>query len=49
MQSFFDFSSALILIGRVLDPGAFANSALYDPAHVHLLRPARRAPEPEQA
>ena len=31
--------TALILVGRVLAPGAFRDSALYDPGHVHLLRP----------
>jgi precorrin-4/cobalt-precorrin-4 C11-methyltransferase len=35
--------TALILVGRVLDPGQFRESALYDPAHVHLLRPGDRA------
>ena len=29
----------LILVGRVLDPGAFAESALYDATHRHLFRP----------
>ncbi len=33
--------TALILVGRVLDADGFRDSALYDPAHVHLLRPAR--------
>jgi precorrin-4/cobalt-precorrin-4 C11-methyltransferase len=33
--------TALILVGRVLDADSFDDSALYDPAHVHLLRPAR--------
>ena len=33
--------TALVLVGRVLDPGAFADSALYSPAHAHLLRPKR--------
>jgi precorrin-4/cobalt-precorrin-4 C11-methyltransferase len=33
--------TALILVGRVLDADGFEDSALYDPAHVHLLRPAR--------
>lgn len=32
--------TALILVGRVLDPGAFTESALYDAAHRHLYRPA---------
>lgn len=31
--------TALILVGRVLDPGAFAESALYDATHSHLYRP----------
>ena len=35
--------TALILVGRVLDPTDFADSKLYDPAHVHLLRPKRQA------
>jgi precorrin-4/cobalt-precorrin-4 C11-methyltransferase len=34
--------TALILVGRVLDPGEFRDSALYDPGHAHLLRPERR-------
>lgn len=33
--------TALILVGRVLDPGTFAESALYDAAHRHLYRPGR--------
>ena len=36
--------TALILVGRVLDPGDFRDSALYDPGHAHVLRPgAKRA------
>ncbi len=35
--------TALILVGRVLDETAFADSKLYDPGHVHVLRPKRRA------
>jgi len=35
--------TALILVGRVLDEQAFSDSALYDPAHVHVLRPRRKA------
>ena len=35
--------TALILVGRVLDEDAFADSALYDPGHVHVLRPRRKA------
>jgi precorrin-4/cobalt-precorrin-4 C11-methyltransferase len=35
--------TALILVGRVLDETAFPDSKLYDPDHVHLLRPRRRA------
>lgn len=31
--------TALILVGRVLDPGAFAESSLYDAGHRHLFRP----------
>ena len=33
--------TALILVGRVLGHQAFRDSALYDPAHAHLLRPER--------
>ncbi len=33
--------TALILVGRVLAPGAFRDSALYDPGHAHVLRPRR--------
>ena len=33
--------TALILVGRVLAPPAFRDSALYDPGHVHFLRPRR--------
>lgn len=35
--------TALILVGRVLDAGAFADSRLYAPDHAHVLRPRRRA------
>jgi precorrin-4/cobalt-precorrin-4 C11-methyltransferase len=35
--------TALILVGRVLGETDFSDSKLYDPAHVHLLRPKRRA------
>lgn len=31
--------TALILVGRVLDPAAFEDSRLYDPGHRHILRP----------
>jgi len=31
--------TALILVGRVLDPAAFDDSKLYDPSHRHILRP----------
>jgi precorrin-4/cobalt-precorrin-4 C11-methyltransferase len=31
--------TALILVGRVLDATEFSDSALYDPAHSHVLRP----------
>jgi hypothetical protein len=31
--------TALILVGRVLDETAFADSKLYDADHVHVLRP----------
>lgn len=31
--------TALILVGRVLSPGGFADSALYSPDHVHVCRP----------
>ncbi len=34
--------TALVLVGRVLDPDTFRDSALYDPDHAHLLRPRRR-------
>lgn len=33
--------TALILVGRALAPEGFAESALYDPSHAHLLRPRR--------
>ena len=33
--------TALILVGRALAPREFAESALYDPSHAHLLRPRR--------
>ena len=33
--------TALVLVGRALAPSAFPDSALYDPAHAHLLRPER--------
>ncbi len=35
--------TALILVGRVLDAADFDDSRLYDPAHVHVLRPKRSA------
>ncbi len=35
--------TALILVGRVLDEDGFADSALYDPEHVHVLRPRKKA------
>jgi precorrin-4/cobalt-precorrin-4 C11-methyltransferase len=35
--------TALVLVGRVLDENAFSDSALYDPEHVHVLRPRRKA------
>ncbi len=35
--------TALILLGRVLAAEDFTDSKLYDPAHVHLLRPKRQA------
>ncbi len=35
--------TALILVGRVLGEDGFADSALYDPDHVHVLRPRRKA------
>ncbi len=34
--------TALIVVGRVLDPAEFADSRLYDPSHAHLLRPKRQ-------
>ncbi len=35
--------TALILVGRVLGAADFTDSKLYDPGHVHVLRPKRRA------
>jgi len=35
--------TALIIVGRVLADTAFPDSALYDPAHRHLLRPTKGA------
>jgi precorrin-4/cobalt-precorrin-4 C11-methyltransferase len=35
--------TALILVGRVLSAAEFRDSALYDPDHVHVLRPRRRS------
>ncbi len=35
--------TALILVGRVLEPVDFADSKLYDPAHHHVLRPPNQA------
>ena len=34
--------TALILVGRVLGTGGFEDSALYDAAHFHLLRPRKK-------
>lgn len=34
--------TALVLVGRVLAAEDFRDSALYDPAHVHVLRPKRK-------
>ena len=34
--------TALILVGRVLAPDGFTDSALYDADHVHVLRPRRK-------
>jgi precorrin-4/cobalt-precorrin-4 C11-methyltransferase len=34
--------TALVLVGRALAEGSFRDSALYDPAHAHVLRPRRR-------
>ncbi|WP_022729685.1 precorrin-4 C(11)-methyltransferase [Fodinicurvata sediminis] len=34
--------TALILVGPVLEPGRFRDSALYDADHVHVLRPHRK-------
>ena len=34
--------TALILVGPVLAPDGFRDSALYDPDHVHVLRPRRK-------
>ncbi|WP_336743598.1 precorrin-4 C(11)-methyltransferase [Aureimonas altamirensis] len=36
--------TALVLVGRALGASAFRDSALYDPAHVHVLRPKAVAP-----
>jgi precorrin-4/cobalt-precorrin-4 C11-methyltransferase len=33
--------TALVLVGRVLGAGGFDDSALYSPAHAHVLRPVR--------
>ena len=33
--------TALVIVGRVLADTAFRDSALYDPAHAHLLRPSK--------
>jgi len=33
--------TALVLVGRVLDAHGFRDSALYDPQHVHVLRPGK--------
>ena len=35
--------TALILVGRVLGATDHAESRLYDPGHLHLLRPRRKA------
>ncbi|MEE8536107.1 MAG: precorrin-4 C(11)-methyltransferase [Kiloniellales bacterium] len=35
--------TALVLVGRVLEAADFSDSKLYDPDHVHLLRPRRKA------
>ena len=35
--------TALILVGRVLEANDFSDSRLYDPSHVHVLRPKRSA------
>src|SRR3546814_9643507 len=37
--------TALILVGRVLGETDFIDSKLYDPSHVHVLRPKRSARE----
>ncbi len=36
--------TALVLVGRVLEGADFPNSRLYDPEHVHLLRPRANPP-----
>src|SRR5690606_23556096 len=36
--------TALVFVGRALEPGEFRDSALYDAGHVHVLRPRRKAP-----
>lgn len=33
--------TALVLVGRVLEPGDFIDSKLYDPEHTHVLRPGK--------
>jgi precorrin-4/cobalt-precorrin-4 C11-methyltransferase len=38
--------TALILVGRVLAPAGFRDSALYDPAHRHLFRHQKRSAQP---
>ena len=35
--------TALILVGQVFDEHNFRNSALYDPQHVHVLRPKKKS------
>ncbi|NWJ91118.1 precorrin-4 C(11)-methyltransferase, partial [Marine Group I thaumarchaeote] len=35
--------TALILVGRVFDAKNFRDSALYDPQHVHVLRPKKKS------
>lgn len=36
--------TALIMVGRVFGDGDFRDSALYDAAHAHILRPVRKGP-----
>ena len=35
--------TALVLVGRALEPASFEDSRLYHPTHTHVLRPAKRS------